>query len=107
MHSGKIECHVRLGIAAELQQLGRSGGIVQVSETVVAEFSFYFNPGCIIEVVIGAQVVLIQQQVNLFAAVAAEVVVVLPDPFRAGVAAMVTFDRYGCGGFYNGLFLEK
>lgn len=92
---GKTDIH--LPVALELCQFLYRCIIIQVSKAVRYEFSFRFQSGRFIQVVVTAKVVFIQQQVNLFATLAAEVFILCNN--RGAVACVptvITINRYVC-----------
>lgn len=60
MHLGQGKRDIGLGIAAELKQLPVDLGIIQVGKTVVIEFAPDLDAGILIQVIITAEVILIQ-----------------------------------------------
>ena len=89
---GNVEHNRRLGIDAELNEFLPHLGIVQVGKTLVARL-LGRNAWFIIELVIGAKIVLLKNLVHQFATVATEGLAVEGECcFTAFVAAMVTQD---------------
>ena len=101
VHLRQRKSNVGLRIAAELDEFLCRGGIIEVSEAVGIKFAFYFNAGVLVEVIISTEVILVQQQVNLFASLAAKRVPVCLDFLLAGVATMVA------GGLYGLIYFDK
>ena len=100
MHLRQAECNIRLRAAAELHQFVYSGGIVEVSKAFSHKFSFCFNAGVFIKIIISTKVIFIQQQVHLFAAFATKWFAVCLNDFFTLFAAMIAIDLYSSSCFY-------
>lgn len=97
MHLRYTETDIHLLAAFELRQFLNCCVIIQVSKAPRYEFPFCLQPGGLIQVVITAEIIFIEQQVNLFATLAAEIPVFSNNGLAAaGVAAVITINRYVC-----------
>ena len=95
MHLRYGKTDIDLPVAFELCQLLYNGSVIQVGEAGRNKFSLCFQAGGFIQVVITAEIIFIQQQVNLFATLATEIFVFHPDGCAvAYVSAVITINRY-------------
>lgn len=108
MHLRYTETDIHLLAAFELRQFLNCCIIIQVSKAPRYEFPFCLQPGVLIQVVITAEIIFIEQQVNLFATLAAEIPVFSNNGFAvAGVAAVITINRYVCRAIDRFFFAVK
>lgn len=108
MHLGYTETDVHLLSALELSKFLHHCFIVQVGEAARYEFSFCFQAGILIQVVIIAKIVLVQQEIDLFAPLAAEMLIAEYNRRAlAYISAVITFILYVCGVFDIFLFDKK
>lgn len=97
MHLRQLQGHQILLIAAKLKQLLNGCGIIQVTKTTIGKFPFCFDTRAIIEIIVIAKIILVEQQIYLFATLATKCFLVFHNRLCAGIAAMVTM---GCYIFY-------
>lgn len=105
MHLRQAECYIRLRTAAVLYQFVYSSGIVEVCKAFGHKFSFCFDAGVFIKIVISAKIIFIQQQVHLFATFAAKWFAVGFNNFITLFTAVKAIDLYGGNCFYECWFV--
>jgi len=103
MYLWQRKSNIGLGIAAKLHQFLHRTGIIEVGKSCRVEFSFDFNAWLLVQVIVATKIVFVQQQVHLFASLAAEIPVVHTNTIIATFAAMITVILYG-GILVNKLF---
>jgi hypothetical protein len=72
MHLRQAKGYVGLRVTAKLYQFVCCWHVIQVSKTCTHEFAFGFYAGVFVEIIIRTEIVFIQQQVHLFASLAAK-----------------------------------
>jgi hypothetical protein len=90
MHGWQVKLDVRLVLIAESQQFEDHLFIFQVGKTCICEPAFGLYAGVFLEVVVVAEVVLIEQQKYLLAALATEEFLFDLDRLVTSFPAMVT-----------------
>ena len=96
MHLRYGKGNIDLAFISEPDQFLNNGIIIEISKTFRNKFSFCFYTRCFIQVVIITEVVLVQQQENLFTAGTAKMIVINQQGhIIANIAAMTAINRYG------------
>lgn len=90
MYLRERKTYIHLRVAAKLRYLLYHGFIVKIGKPVACKLPFCFYTRGLVKVVIITKPVLIQQQVNLAAAVATKKMIIGLYRFIAGLSAMIT-----------------
>jgi len=88
-----VEDNVCLRGTGELHQLGDCGRIIQVAKPFCNKFPGNLNSRVTVHSIIIAQIILVEQQIYLLAAVAAKRFLIGNDRPVTGIAAMITRNR--------------
>ena len=107
MHLRQAEGDVGLCVAVELRQFVHQCGIIEIRKPPIAEPAFGFYTGILVKIVIGTEVIFIQQEVHLPAPFAAKTFIQAADRFITGIPAMVTSNLFYGRCFNNGGVFSK